>query len=148
MSRELGEQSRVLDGDRRLVAESLHQGDLAGGERQDLVSVDDDHSEQLARPEHRDGQHGPDRVDTHRIGKLRVRLRVVNMDSASFQGSPSRSVLTPRSDGIALDERPQLRGDVVGGDNAQALTVEAVDERPLRLAQADRILGQRRVLVP
>ena len=38
---QLGEQPRVLDGDGRLVGEGLHQGDLAVGERPDLVPVDE-----------------------------------------------------------------------------------------------------------
>ena len=37
---QLVEQPRVLDGDGRLVGEGLHQGDLAVGERPDLVPVD------------------------------------------------------------------------------------------------------------
>ena len=37
----------------------------------------------------------------------------------------------------------QLGGDVVGGDDSQDLTVEAVDERTFGLAQPDRVLGQR-----
>ena len=57
---QLAEQPGVLDGDGRLVGEGLHQGDVTVGERQDLVPVDDDHPEQLVRPEHRDGEHGPD----------------------------------------------------------------------------------------
>ena len=59
-SLQLGEQPRVLDGDGRLVGEGLHQRDLAIAERPDLVSVDDDHPEQLVRPEHGDRQDGAD----------------------------------------------------------------------------------------
>ena len=57
------EQPRVLDGDGGLVGEGLHQGDLAVGERPDLVPDDRDHAEQLVRPEHGHRQHGPDGID-------------------------------------------------------------------------------------
>jgi hypothetical protein len=56
---QLVEQPGVLDGDGRLVREGLHQGDLAVGERPDLRSVDDDHSQELVRSEHGDPEDGP-----------------------------------------------------------------------------------------
>jgi hypothetical protein len=49
----------VLDSDGRLVGEGLQQGDLALGERPHLLSVDDDHAEELVRPEHGDSEDGP-----------------------------------------------------------------------------------------
>ena len=51
-SLQLAEQPRVLDGDGRLIGEGLQQGDLAVGERQNLVPLDGDRSQQLVRPEH------------------------------------------------------------------------------------------------
>ena len=41
-------------------AKVSQQGDLAVGERPDLVPVDEDHAEQLVRSEHRDREDGPD----------------------------------------------------------------------------------------
>ena len=44
------EQPRVLDGDDGLGGEVLHQLDLLVGERSNLLAVDDDSADQLARP--------------------------------------------------------------------------------------------------
>src|SRR5499427_1124108 len=49
---ELGEEPRVLDGDGRLVGEGLEEGNLAVREGPDLVPIDHDHPEQLARSQH------------------------------------------------------------------------------------------------
>ena len=61
---QLGEQPRVLDGDGRLVGEGLHaarSGCRVNGRTSS--PVDDDDAEQLVAPEHRERQHGPDRLD-------------------------------------------------------------------------------------
>ena len=47
------EQPRVLDGDHRLVGEGLHQGDVIIGKQSNFGSSDEDYSQQLVGPEHR-----------------------------------------------------------------------------------------------
>ena len=103
------------------------------------------HSEQLSRPEHGDRQHGADGVD-------RAWRRTCTRDRPEHRGcgrcaargrSARRGALASGRDGVPLDEVPELGGDVVSGHHSQELTIEAQDERPLGLAQPDRVLGQR-----
>jgi hypothetical protein len=54
---ELAQEPGVLDRDGGLVGEGFHQRDLAVGERPDLMAVDGDGAQQLARAEHRDRHH-------------------------------------------------------------------------------------------
>ena len=141
---QLGEEPRVLDGDRRPGREGLHQGDLAVGERPDLVPVDDDHPEQLVRPEHGDGHDAPVGVDLGpAVRVLGIGLDVVHVDDTPLEGGPGGGAAAPGRDGIALDEVPELRGDVVTGHPAQDRAVKTEDEGAFGLAQPDRVLGQR-----
>src|SRR5215471_14060042 len=68
---------------------------------------------------------------------------VMNMDGAPFQGGAPGGAPASRRDGVLLNERSQLRGDVVGGRDPQNPGVEAEDERALSLAEPDRVFGQR-----
>jgi hypothetical protein len=103
---ELPEQSRVLDGDRGLVGEGLHEGYLAVGERPDLMPVDDDRPQQLASSEHRDRQDGPDRVHGHRpIAVLGVGQDVMDLHGAPLERGAAGGARARRSQGVALEKR-------------------------------------------
>ena len=54
----LVEQTHVLDRDRRLIGERLHELDLAIREGSDRESPEDDRSKDLAFAEHGDAEHG------------------------------------------------------------------------------------------
>ena len=117
---QLGEQPRVLDGDRRLVGEGLHQGDLALGERPDLVAVDHDDAEQLARPEAwgqtasvRTGSMSP-----RPVGVLRVAPGIVYVDAAPLEGGARRDgVPRPGAMGCCSTNALSSGLDVVGRDD-------------------------------
>ena len=99
------EQPGVLDGDDGLVGERLQQGDLAVGERPDLVSVDQDHAEQLVRPEHGDREQGRKRSHLPRaVGVLGVGSGIVDVDGAPLEGGARRGAAASGRDGIPLDE--------------------------------------------
>ena len=141
---QLAEQPCVLDGDGRLVGESLHQGDLALGERPDLVSHDIDRAEQLVRPEHGNRNHGAEGTYLPRAkGVLGIGADIVDMDRAPLERDTPRAASTSCEDGIRLLERPQVRRQVVGGHEPHHLAVEPKDQRVLGFAQPDRVLGQR-----
>ncbi len=140
---QLAEQPRVLDGDGRLVRKGLHQGDLAVGKRQDLMPVDNDHPQQLVRPEHGDPKHGPDGVHLRRtVGVLGVGQDILKVYRAPFEGSASRCARAREGQGVTLEECYELGGCVVGGHDAQHLPVETVDQRAFGRTQRDRVLSE------
>jgi hypothetical protein len=65
------------------------------------------------------------------------------VNGASLERRAPRDAPALWSHGVALEEGSELGGRVVGRDDSQKLPIEAEDERLLRLAQSDRILGQR-----
>ena len=138
------EQPHVLDRDDGLVGEGLHQGDLAVGERQHLVSDDVDDSLQLAGPEHRHGNQSSEGAHLSRaVGVLGIGTGIEDLDRALLQGSTTGAASPSRLDRILLLECSQLRRDVVGGHHSQHLPVEPEDQRVLALAQLDGVLGHR-----
>ena len=89
---QLVEQPRVLDGDGGLVGEGLHQRDVALGERQDLLAIDDDHAQEIASPEHRNRQDGADRIH---LGHP-VAILGVGQDIEDLHGTPIDRGAVPR----------------------------------------------------
>ena len=140
----LVEQAHVLDRDRGLVGEGLHQGDLTVREWPNLVSENHDHPQELSSLEHGDPKHGPDGVHMYcPIGVLGVGQDIMNVDRAPLEGGARRAGMASGSNGIPLDECSEFGGGVVRGHGSQKLTVEAEDERAFGRAQPDRVLGQR-----
>ena len=138
------EQPRVLDGDGCLVGEGLHQSDLTVGERANFESVAQDHAQQLVRPEHGDREYGSKGLHLPRaVGVLGVGLGIMDVDGAPLEGGARRGAAPSGSNGIPLNEGYDLGGGVVGCHDAQALIVEAEDERSFGLAQPDPVLRQR-----
>src|SRR5207249_8917897 len=113
-------------GDGGLVSEGLQQGDLAVGERPDLVPIDKDHAEQLVCPDHGDREYGMKWVHLPRaVSVIGVGLSIMDVHGAPPQGGTRRSAARSGRNGILLDEGSDLGGGVVGGHDAQQLTVEA-----------------------
>src|SRR6516162_9689210 len=73
---------------------------------------------------------------------LGVTLGIEHLNGAPFQSGARRGAASSRRNWILLDESSHFRGGVMGGCDAQILTVEAVDERTFGLAQPGRVLGQ------
>src|SRR5262245_66034089 len=66
------EQSRVLNGDDRLICEGLEQIDLSVGELADLSTSDGDHANGLAHAHQRNGQYGAVVYTPSPVATLRV----------------------------------------------------------------------------
>ena len=133
---ELGEEPRVLDSDGGLVGKRLHQCDLAVRKRSDLESVDMDHAEKLARPEHRNREEGAERWPhiLRPVSVFRVGLDVGDMDGPALKGGARCGAVAAGRDRVLLGEPSELCGDIVDGHDSQQPSVEAVDERMLGLA--------------
>src|SRR5262249_29014319 len=124
--------------------EGLDQGDLTFADGPHLLPINDDHSQEFVRPQHRDGQHSPHGVYLlHPVRVLWVALNIVNVDGASLEGSTRRGAPAAGGHRILLHEGSRLGGGIVGGDESQHLAVEAEDERAFGLAQSHRVFGQR-----
>src|SRR6516162_967091 len=100
-------------------------------------------SEQLVPLKNRDRDYGSEGINLPRpVGVLGVTLGIEHLNGAPFQSGARRGAASSRRNWILLDEGSEFRGGVMGGYDAQILTVEAVDERTFRLAQPGRVLGQ------
>ena len=111
----------------------------------DFVPVDEDHAQQLVRPEHGDGERGPDTAplaEGRRCTRGRAGRHGCGRCVARGRRAPRRCRCWAQWDSPRR-RLGDLGGGVVGGHHAQELPVEAEDERAFRLAQPDGVLGQR-----
>ena len=132
---QLIEEPHVLDGDRRLVGEGLHQGDLTVGERMDLMPMHDDDPEQLLCPQERDDEYGPVGLEVLPVvGILRIATDIVDVDGSPLEGGPPHAASASRRERVALDEGLELGRHVVGGRRTQEAAVEAANHRVLGVA--------------
>jgi hypothetical protein len=117
---ELREQTHVLDGDRGLVGERFHEGDVAVGEGPDFPPVDGDHAQQLGGAKHRHRQHRAQALDLSRaIGVFGVCFHIVDVNGAPFEDDPPRGAIPSGRNGIVPQECRELGRDVVGGHSAR-----------------------------
>src|SRR4030095_1298291 len=139
---QLAEQSRVLNGDRSLIGEGLHQRNVAVSERLDLTSVDDNGTEQLVPPKHWQCQHGPDRFglwQRHK-GVVGFPWDSVNVDGPPLESRARRAALAPERDRITLEEFSIRGRDVMSNHDPQNLPIESVNGRLPGLASPPRVL--------
>ena len=108
------------------------------------MPIDENYSQQLIDLEHRDREDGSKRVHLPTpVGVLGVSLGIEHMNGTTVEGGASGGAGLAGHNRILFDEGYDFSRGVVGGDDAQILTVEAEDERSFRVAQPDRVLGQR-----
>ena len=108
------------------------------------MTEDGDHAEQLARSDHRDPHDGPVAVDLlPAVCVVGIGRRVVHVDDPTLDRRPRGGA--GRVPGRWDSARRTLGAPARPGDWRPPATppVEPEDERPFRLTQADRVLGQR-----
>ena len=82
------------------------------------MSVDQDHAQQLVRPEHGDRKYGSKAVHLPRaVGVLRVGLGIMDVDGAPLEGGARRGAAPSGRNWILLDESSDLGGGIVGGND-------------------------------
>src|SRR5262249_54225721 len=93
-----------------------------------LMTVHRDHAQQLARPEHGDREHRPDRGGLpDPPGELGVGSDVGDMDGAALESGAPPPAPSSRRDGILLEEYSLLGGWISEGDDAQMVAFESED---------------------
>ena len=110
-------------------------------------AVDDDHAEQLVRPEHGDREHGPDAARPARdaVGVLGVGLDVGDVDGPPLERGAAGGARRARARwDSSLEEGPELGARRCGRRRAAGTCPSNRQiKRALGLAQPDRVLGQR-----
>ena len=135
-------QPDVLDRNRCLVREGLHQGDLRVAERLDLEPVDHNDAQQLGALEYGDRKHRPDRIHACRTERVfRVGPNIGDVHRPSLERCTRGTAMPSERDRIARRELHEFRRCTVGSRHAQDIAIQPVDERLVRGAQPDGALG-------
>jgi hypothetical protein len=108
------------------------------------MPIDENYSQQLIGLGHGDREDGSKRVHLPTpVGVLGVSLGIEHMNGTTVEGGARGGAGLAGHNRILFDEGYDFSEGVVGGDDAQILTVEAEDERSFRVAQPDPVLSQR-----
>src|SRR5262249_24908618 len=94
-----------------------------------LVPIDKNYAQQLVTPEDRDRDYGSEGVHLARsVGVLGVGLSIEYLNRTPLKSGTRGCAASSGCNWILLNKRSDFRGGVVGGHNAQVLTVKAHDE--------------------
>ncbi len=134
------EQPHVLDGDHRLIGESLQQLDVTVGKGTGFASGDDDRADGRAISEHRHREDASPASGERDFPWIhRVSEHVLDLRHCASEDRPSRGVVGLRRSRIHLPQyREHLWRVIVVGDEVHQLAVEPVRRAHACAAQAHR----------